>query len=52
MRRKAAGHLRAVLENQGHKIGCRSAVGRVGQQLFRVVGHLPVSAAVQRVAMT
>jgi hypothetical protein len=32
MRRKAAGHLRAVSENQGHKIGCRSAVGRVGQQ--------------------
>ena len=32
MQRKAAGHLRAVSENQSHKIRCRSAVGRVGRQ--------------------
>jgi hypothetical protein len=32
MQRKAAGHLRVVSENQSHKIGCWSAVGRVGRQ--------------------
>ena len=32
MRRKAAGHLGAVSENQSHKVQCRSAVGRVGLQ--------------------
>jgi len=32
MRRKAAGYLGAVSENQSHQVRCRSAVGRVGRQ--------------------
>ena len=32
MQRRAAGRLRAISENQSHKIGCRSAVGRVRRQ--------------------
>jgi hypothetical protein len=35
MQRKAAGHPRAVSDNQSHKIGCRSPVGRVGRQPTR-----------------
>ena len=32
MRRKSAGRLRTFSENQSHKFGCRSAVGRVRRQ--------------------
>lgn len=32
MRRKAAGHVEAVSDNQSHKVRYRSAVGRVGRQ--------------------
>lgn len=32
MQREAAGHVRVESENQSQKIGCRSAVGRVGRQ--------------------
>ena len=43
MQRKAAGHLRAVSENQSHKIRCRSAVGRVGRQSTQNRPPLPCS---------